>query len=108
MVIFLLVLYNLATVAVAATGVWLERRGRRRIGAGLLFLSLLLVLNLLFGGALLFVPFILALYGLLLGGPIAVVWLIVRRLRRGRSHVSPAGEGRTWPQQAPSNRPWSE
>lgn len=88
----LLALYNLAAVGVAVAGVWLERRGRRRWGIALLLVALLMILNLFVGGALLFVPFIIALYGVLLGGPIAAVWLVIRWLRRAGRHDRTTGE----------------
>lgn len=78
----LLAFYNLAIVAVAIAGLALERRGHQRSGIALLGLALLLILNLLFGGALLFVPLVLGIYGVLLGLPALAVYLLVRRLRR--------------------------
>jgi len=80
----LLALYNVGAVAVAIAGLILERRGRPRLGIGLLFLSFFLILNLAVGGALLFVFVIVALYGALLGLPAFGIWYLVRRRRRGR------------------------
>jgi hypothetical protein len=86
--LLILVLYNLGAVAMAVTGLMLEHRGRKRLGTALLFVSLLLILNLAVGGAILFVPFIVALYGIVFGLPILGVWLLVRRIRRGRRSPS--------------------
>ncbi len=89
--LLILVLYNLGAVAIAATGLLLERRGRPRLGYGLMFAAFLLLLNLLVGGALLVLPFIIALYGILLGLPLLALWLLLRRLRRGRRRTPVAG-----------------
>ncbi len=89
--LLILVLYNLGVVAIAATGLLLERRGRPRLGVGLMLTAFLLLLNLLVGGALLFVPFIIALYGTLLGLPLLTLWLLLRRLRHGRRRTPAAG-----------------
>jgi O-antigen/teichoic acid export membrane protein len=80
--LLILVLYNLAAVAVALTGLILERRGRSRLGITLLFLALLMILNLAVGGAILFVPVIVALYGVVFGLPVLLIWFVVRRIRR--------------------------
>jgi hypothetical protein len=79
----LLVLYNLGAAAVALVGLIVERRGRTKLGLALLLTAFLLLLNLLVGGVILFVPFILALYGIVLGLPILGIWLFVRWIRRG-------------------------
>lgn len=86
--LLILVLYNLGAVAVAVAGLMLEHRGRKRLGITLLFVALLLILNLAVGGAILFVPFIVALYGIVFGLPILGAWLLVRRIRRGRRSPS--------------------
>jgi len=86
--LLILVLYNLGAVAVAVSGLIFERRGRPRLGIALLFVSLFLILNLAVGGAILFVPFIVALYGTVFGLPILGIWLLVRRIRRGRRSPS--------------------
>lgn len=86
--LLILVLYNLGAVAVAVVGLMLERRGRPRLGIALLFVSLLMILNLAVGGAILFVPFIVALYGAVFGLPVLAIWLLVRRIRRGRKSPS--------------------
>ena len=84
--IFILALYNLVMVGVAFTGLVIERR-RPRVGIALLLVALTLLLNLFVGGALLFVPFILALYGVMLGLPAFALWRLVQMVRRrgGRS-----------------------
>ena len=79
--LFLLVLYNLAAAALAFAGLLVERR-RPRLGIALLVLSVLLVINLLVGGVILFVPLILGLYGAVLGLPALGIWWLVRRWRR--------------------------
>jgi hypothetical protein len=86
--LLILVLYNLGAVAVAVAGLILERRGRQRLGIALLLVSFLLILNLAVGGAILFVPFIVALYGTVFGLPVLAIWLLVRRIRRGRGSPS--------------------
>ena len=80
--LLILVLYNLAAVAVALVGLILERRGRPRLGIALLFVALLMILNLAVGGAILFVPVIVGLYGVVFGLPILLIWFVVRRIRR--------------------------
>lgn len=81
---FLLVaFYSLLAVAVAIAGAVLEPR-HKRLGIALLFVSLALVLNLFAGGAVLFVPLILAIYGVIFGLPALAVWLLVRWWRRRR------------------------
>ena len=82
--ILLLALYNLVIVGVALAGLVVERR-RPRLGIALLVLALVLLLNLIVGGALLFVPFIVALYGVVFGLPALALWQLVRWLRR-RGH----------------------
>lgn len=82
--LFILVVYNLVAVGIAIGGLMAERRGRPKTGAALLIAALLLILNLLFGGALLLVPLVLGIYAVFLGLPALGVWLLVRRLRRGR------------------------
>ena len=91
----LLALYNVAAAGAAVAGLHFERRGRPRLGFALLALSLILILNLLFGGALLFVPVVLSIYGAIFGLPALGLWLLIRRLRRGRAaaRVGPNGEG---------------
>jgi hypothetical protein len=80
--LLILVLYNLAAVAVALTGLILDRRGRPRLGIALLFAALLMILNLAVGGAILFVPVIVSLYGFVFGLPVLLIWFVVRRIRR--------------------------
>ena len=90
--LLILILYNLAAVAVAVVGLILEHRGRPRLGIALLFIALLMILNLAVGGAILFVPLIIALYGTVFGLPVLLIWFVVRRLRRrGRGGLPPAG-----------------
>jgi hypothetical protein len=84
----LLVLYNLVAVGLAFAGLVLERR-RPRLGVALLLLSVLVVINLFVGGAILFVPLILALYGTVLGLPALAVWWLVRRRRARRQFRTP-------------------
>lgn len=87
---FLVGLYSFLAVGVAIAGAVLEPR-HKRVGIGLLFVSLALVLNLFAGGAVLFVPVILAIYGVIFGLPALAVWLLVRWWRRRRAiPVEPA------------------
>lgn len=83
-----LVLYNLVIVGVAVAGVVIERR-RPRLGIGLMAIALLLLITLITGGAILFVPLILALYGAVFGVPALLIWLFVRRYRRRRLGSQP-------------------
>ena len=88
--LFILVLYNLAAAGLAFAGLLVERR-RPRLGIALLVLSVLLVINLLVGGVILFVPFILGLYGAVLGLPALGIWWLVRRWRRRERPAGDAG-----------------
>jgi O-antigen/teichoic acid export membrane protein len=83
--LLILVLYNFAAVGVAVAGLILERRGRPRLGIALLFVALFMILNLAVGGAILFVPVIVALYGTVFGLPVLLIWYVVRRIRRRSS-----------------------
>lgn len=79
-----LVLYNLFIVAVVVVGVVIERR-RPRLGIALIATALVLLVILITGGAVLFVPLIIALYGTVFGLPVLLIWLLVRRYRRRRA-----------------------
>lgn len=91
--LLLLVLYNLVAAGVAFAGLLVERR-RPRLGIALLVLSVLLVINLLVGGVILFVPLILGLYGAVLGLPALGIWWLVRRWRRHGRTQTDAGPDR--------------
>lgn len=83
--LWLLVFYNLVAVAITFAGVMLERRGRKRLGVALMAVGPLMLLNLFVGGAILFVPFIIALYGTVFGLPALAIWWL---WRRRRAHTS--------------------
>lgn len=84
MTIAVLALYNVAAVGVAFAGLVVERR-HPKVGIGLMLVAALALLNLFVGGAILFVPLIFALYGLVLGPPALAIWYIVRTFRRRRA-----------------------
>lgn len=81
---WLLAAYNFAVVGVALVGLYLERR-HPKVGIGLMLLAAFALLNLFVGSAILFVPLIVGIYGVVLGLPALAVWYAVRRFRRRRA-----------------------
>jgi Flp pilus assembly protein TadB len=86
----ILVLYNFVAIGIAFAGLLVERR-RPKLGIALLLVAVFMLINLLVGGAILFVPFIIALYAIPIAPPALVIWWLVRRRRRRRqSRALPA------------------